>query len=40
MPVTVESAQPVNAIVTRCDEQIITVSLRGAGPVRIVGPNG
>jgi hypothetical protein len=40
LPVTVESAAPVNAIVTRCDEQAIHVSLHGNGPVRITGPDG
>ncbi len=40
LPVTVESAAPVNVIVTRCDEQAIDVSIHGRGPVRITGPDG
>lgn len=39
LPVTVESAAPVNAVVTRCDEQAIDVTLHGSGPVRIAGPD-
>ena len=40
LPVTVESAAPVNAIVTHCDERTIDVSLHGHGPVRITSPDG
>lgn len=38
--VTVQSAAPVNVIVTRCDEQAIEVSLHGHGAARIAGPDG
>jgi len=40
LPIAVESDQPVNAIVTRCDEQAIDISLHGHGPVRVTGPDG
>jgi hypothetical protein len=40
LPVTVESAAPVNAIVAHCDERTIDVSLHGHGPVRITSPDG
>jgi hypothetical protein len=40
LPVTVDASQPLNAVVTRCDEQAIGVSLNGSGPVRITGPDG
>lgn len=40
LPVTIESAATVNAIVTRCDEQAIEVSLHGSGPARVTGPDG
>lgn len=40
LPVTVEASQPLNAVVTRCDEQAIGVSLHGNGKARITGPDG
>ncbi len=40
LPVTVQSATPINAIVTRCDERAIEVSLHGHGAATITGPDG
>ena len=40
LPVIVESATPVNVIVTRCDEQTIELSIHGEGSARITGPAG
>ncbi len=40
LPVTVQSATAVNAIVTRCDERAIGVSLHGHGAATITGPDG
>jgi hypothetical protein len=39
LPVTVDSATPVNVIVTRCDQQAIEMSLHGYGAVQITGPD-
>lgn len=40
LPVTVQSAAPINAVVTRCDERCIEVSLHGHGAATIAGPDG
>ena len=40
LPVTVESTTPVNVLVTRCDEQMIEMSIHGYGAVQITGPDG
>jgi hypothetical protein len=40
LPVTIEASQPLNAVVTRCDEQAVGVTLNGSGKARITGPDG
>jgi hypothetical protein len=40
LPVTVDSAAPVNVLVSRCDERAIEISLHGHGAARITGPDG